>query len=416
MKGSMPRFSFRSIVFNLLLLLTSVLLTLVAAEAFYRWFKLRSTILTFTVSSTPLCEFDQEFGYRYIPNSTATTALIQNGSVVMFGQVTVDRFGNIGRGPSSWKRSDVKILAFGDSFTANPFSYYTWADYLPEDLARKLNKHVELMNFGRDGYGVLQMFHLANVMGRQFKPDLILITFISDDLSRARFWRTVKFINGQERLLVTIGPSADPDMRLAEDVTMINSSVNMQWCHAIVDSASRTDSVLIGLYAQFMSLAEDNYRASLSSLTTSFLFNRIVYRDPFHSIRKPSHNPRVDFQDFAADSSFVGDINSLKNQQIPILIIALPTNEDLKAGRYILSPQQEKLLESLQNLAGQRMVSLFNSLDDFGGNSESLFLLPYDFHPSKRGARVFAKAISKVASDLWPKLQHIQHEAAGQKD
>jgi hypothetical protein len=412
----MPRPSIRSIAVNLLLVLSSVLLTLVAAEAAYRWFKLRSTILTFTVSNRPLCEFDQEFGYRYIPNSSATTALIQNGSVVMFGEVTTDRFGNVGKSPSSWKKSDVKILAFGDSFTANPFSYYTWAEYLPDDLARTLNKHVELMNFGRDGYGVLQIFHLANEMGKQFKPDLMLITFISDDLSRARFWRALKSINGDQRLLVTIEPSADPDMRLAEDATMINSSVSMQWCRAAVDSASRTDSIFVGLYAQFMKLAEDNYRSSLSSLTTSFLFNRIVYRDPFHSVRKPSHNPRTNLLDFAADSSFVEDINSLRNQQIPILMVALPTNQDLKAGKYLLSHQQEELLESLQNLTGQSVVGLLNSLDGLKGTSESLFLLPYDFHPSKKGAQVFAKAISHVVTDLWPKVQRAQHKAAAQKD
>ena len=87
-----------------------------------------------------------------------------------------------------------------------------------------------VINFGRDSYGMLQMFHLANAMTKEFKPDLIIIAFITNDLTRARFWRTVNYIKGEKRLLTTTQPICKAALRNSIDTTM-NDSL---YYHAVV--------------------------------------------------------------------------------------------------------------------------------------------------------------------------------------
>jgi len=74
---------------------------------------------------------------------------------------------------------------FGDSWAAFQQENRNWPLFLQDVLEARLGKKVHVVNFGRDGYGILQMFDLAATKIVEWKPDLVLFTFITDDLSRA---------------------------------------------------------------------------------------------------------------------------------------------------------------------------------------------------------------------------------------
>lgn len=380
---------------NIVLLLVSVISVLVVAEGAYRLYLRSRSILSYTVASKSICEFDSAFGYRYVPNSVATTLSIRSGSPTIYGRVSVGPYSNFGDGVRSWEEKDLKILAFGDSFTANPYSYFSWTDYLAENLKAD-NQDIKVMNFGRDGYGVLQMVHFANAMVKEFRPDIVIVAFIMDDLSRARFWRTMKRIDGEDRLLTTILPTSDPEMSMAEDVTLIVPQLTLEWCNSAASGQSKSDPFLDVLHGQFRRLADENFSEGLASLSTVFLYNRIVHHDPFYSIRKPAHFAKMGLWGFEQDPAFVSDMTSLMNQQTPVYWVMLPTMDEMQAGKYIRDPQQEKLFESLVKFmkGSNKLIDLLSIAKRPTEATERLFLLPHDLHPSETGSRFYAKAIA----------------------
>ena len=104
------------------------------------------------------------------------------------------------------------MLVFGDSFTANvQHGGLTWPDLFESDLDASLPSDVVVMNFARGGYGVLQMFDLAAAKAEELRPDMVIIAFISGDLERNRFWRSVRRIGGRTRWLVAAEPLEAPE-------------------------------------------------------------------------------------------------------------------------------------------------------------------------------------------------------------
>lgn len=111
---------------------------------------------------------DEELGFRYVPGEYEGHLFV-DGVVRATSPVCINRFGNVGRAVA-----DAPLLVVGDSFTANPIDGgIAWTDYLSESA----------LNRARDGYGVLQMVHLA---ARDPRPRII-VAFITDDLTRDRW-------------------------------------------------------------------------------------------------------------------------------------------------------------------------------------------------------------------------------------
>lgn len=182
----------RFLIYKVILVVTSLAVTLLICEAGYR-LKLRLDLnrlmenATFRVSSNSIFEFDYEFGYRLIPNSAVFRGLIKEGYPHKYETIRVNGRGNIGTDADSWSSRDFKILTFGNSFTANPHMGIAWPNYLPRYLESFVDSNVELINFGRPGYGALQIFHMARMMTERYKPDLIIVTMIIADLTAGTF-------------------------------------------------------------------------------------------------------------------------------------------------------------------------------------------------------------------------------------
>ncbi len=76
----------------------------------------------------------------------------------------------------------IRIAAFGDSFThgAHVSNRNTWG----EKLAAK-DPRLEILNFGVDAYGLDQAFLRYKEEGVRYKPSIVFIGFMSDDIRRS---------------------------------------------------------------------------------------------------------------------------------------------------------------------------------------------------------------------------------------
>ena len=102
------------------------------------------------------------------------------------------------------------------------------------------------------------------------------------------------------------------------------------------------------------------------------------------------------FISFAEDVRFVEEVAALKQIGIPYYLVHLPEYRDLKANKYVQNAQQRQLLESLRLLTNKQELGLMTDNNDYADNSEKLFLLPHDLHPSGEGIAFYAKAVAKA--------------------
>jgi len=82
----------------------------------------------------------------------------------------------------NFKSDKIRIAAFGDSFVhCDEVGFEESWPYL---LERQLGSKFEVLNFGIGGYGTGQAFLRYQRMGVNFKPDIVIIGFVFDDIKR----------------------------------------------------------------------------------------------------------------------------------------------------------------------------------------------------------------------------------------
>ena len=342
-----------NLIINFSLMLLSILFTIACSELAYRLYLMRKIsvakesefmedAINYSAVDDVLTEFNLDFGYSYVANKSNNRVLVHHGYPVMCTQANINEFGNTNRIKGNYEDATVKILVFGDSFTANTdLNGITWPDLLQDELEARLNQDVHVINFGRGAYGVLQIFDLARTKIEELEPDLVIFAFITSDLVRARFWRTVNFIDGEKREFVMAEPSEEADLKKSIDATVINSMITREWCEDMLVTPDKEDALLKALNEEFIQRRREyDDPAEFNSLSTSFLFNRIVHNDPFRDFMRPALIPRFSENSYAADSRFIENVNHINQSNIPYYIIQLPTYDDLKAGEYELSEQE----------------------------------------------------------------------------
>lgn len=408
-----------NLIINVSLMLLSIIFTMAFSEIAYRLYlmqrinvskesEITEDALNYSAVDDVLTEFNLDFGYSYVANKSNNGVLVHKGYPVMCTQATINELGNTNRIKGNYEDATLKILIFGDSFTANTnLNGITWPDLLQDELEARLNQDVHVINFGRGAYGILQMFDLARTKVEELKPDLVIFAFITSDLVRARFWRTVNVINGEKRDFVMTEPSEEADLKKSIDSTVVNSMITREWCEDMLVASHKDDALLKALNKEFILRKREHYDpVEFNSLSTSFIFNRIVHNDPFRGFI-PSLIPRFSETSYAADSRFIENVNHINQSSIPYYLIHLPTYDDLKAGEYELGEQEQSLFESFQEVTGKQIINFMEyapghdsiNLDDL----EKLFLSPYDRHPSLEGIRFYAEVVTEILITLQKK-------------
>lgn len=393
---------------NSLLTLVSISITFVGLEMAYR---IRMNLNgafdhKYRVSSFVYGRFDENHGVKYPPNKKATFFNITAGKVTwcpeaisisnkdgINGKTTVEEY----------ESADIKVLVFGDSFTHWNRRGYTWPDLLQELLAEKLDKDVKVLNYGRGTYGVLQMFDLAADKIVEHQPDLVVFAFITDDLTRARWWRKAFMIDGYEGPLLS--PNKDVfNLTVATDTYLVNPLVNLDWCRKTRDS-KRSNPILDQVEEQYrkirkMTFAKRGVRENtFFSIHQSYLFNRFVLGDIFPAKTRPLI-PRIDFNDFSSDRRFLEKVEKIGETNTPYFLFHLQ-KEGVPESSSVLEGNEKMalLLSSLERITHKEVIFIHKRINR-DKEINKISLLPHDGHPNFHGLKLYAESIASYLSTL----------------
>lgn len=412
----------RPLLLNLAMTAVSVGIGLVLVEGGYRLYLWATTpppapiavegpAPTYSFYNRSHWEFDREFGYRYPPGRRLLHGSVTDGRLSTCDEIdTINARGNIGPIRGDYDSAELKILLFGDSFPAFITDGETFPSILQTVLRDQAGVDAHVVNFGRDGTGVLQMFDLAAAMVPEWKPDLVIVTFISDDLDRVRIWRTVTEVDGEPRILVTDHPDPRPGLERAADAFVLFPEASRDWCDATL-AAGGTAPELDALNQRYLRMRAHAVRPRPDYLTLghSFTLGRVLTGNPFETVRqagRPWSLPRVALRDYRDDPGFVAAMRALEESGVPMLLIHLPIAPELMEGQPMLLGFQQELWRSLEAATGQRSHRLADHIVPPLDDPLAMSHQPTDHHPSPFGMRVYAHAITRIlaAEGVLPEL------------
>jgi hypothetical protein len=401
----------RTLPLNLLLSISSIAICLAAFEIGYRSYLFYQTRiahypddrLNYEALSHPLTRFHPEFGYEYVPNQIVDRAVIRSGYPVLCSQARINQYGS----PSPYGElpgdDPFTILVFGDSFTANLFAGgLTWPDALQAELQAAVGPRIRVLNFARSAFGILQMFDLARGEIAELNPDLVLFAFITDDLTRARSWRTTTYQDGNARVLASPRPIQAPKPGQAVDVALHNPGITHEWCDSMLASTRADDELLSALNRWYRKLRRE-YRAGadFATLSTSFVFDRLVHGTAFRDQIASTIISRLADSTYGTDPRFTESLFEIHRTGVPYYLIHLPTYPDLRDRRHHLDEQERDLIEDLDRVTKGHILDFLSHYvkefpDGYPGDLGDLFLSPHDLHPSKRGVEFYGHVVSEM--------------------
>jgi hypothetical protein len=387
---------------NLCLAVAGALIGLTLAEVFYRVYLHRRIDtseydhLSFSVQDKSYSEYDALLGFHYKPGLSVDWCSIEESLPNLTGTLAIDRRGNSGPEVDD-AGSEVRIAVVGDSFTVLQHDGITWPYLLQQLLRERTGRKVAVYNHARDGYGVLQMIDLASTLVDE-RPDLILIAFITPDLTRARFWRMeVPTPRGVEGFT-----SATPALQLDKPETytrtaIVNPLATREWAERTRASRDRNDPVLRSLLDTYLR-EKHNYsitRFDPLSLRSSYVWERLTHP----RVRAAGGvNSEVTFTDFAADGRFREEVAKLKRSGIPVYLIILPWFPDLAFGQYVNPGPVLRLLNSLKKATGFPVIELLPPAP-MGFEAKTMILSPNNPHPSMTGLKYYSQKVAQALAN-----------------
>ena len=348
-------------------------------------------------------DFDQDIGFKYGRHSPLVVGEIRGGQLVGCTEIGPYDFGGMGTKTNWAEGTEFKVLVLGDSFTATAHKGRTWTDYLRDELQSKSPKKVDVINLALDGIGILQFLDIAARKVPELRPDLVIFAFITDDLTRARIWRTTAEVDGRLRVFTTRQPKKDPDLRDAVDTTLISPDVTMQWCTKSPTPNRANDQVVRDLelrYRLAVELAEN--RLDLYGLDRSLLVDRIRYGTPFRHLVEPSKkstNPRHELMRFSADDRAKEAARVVRESGSTVMLFHLATRSELRQQQEYLfrdEARERSLIDSLEDLMGSKVHGTRQHLTFQLDKLDAMGVSDNDDHPAEYGMLVYSKVVTEA--------------------
>jgi lysophospholipase L1-like esterase len=397
----------RLIIFTIFLVALGVFTGIFIAEITYRVYLyavdapsrfVRPTRGLVQVYGKPFWIYDEEFGYVYPKGEIIHNSMLENGKVVAcWSWEDFNKYGNIGPVEGNYDSADLKILVFGDSFNVTLQDGQTWVSLLQRKLTERLGRKVHVVNFGRDGYGVLQMFDLAAAKMVEWKPDLAIFTFITNDLQRIRFWRTITKVDGLWRYLVSPDPTPNPDPRTTYDTGIYHPEATPEWCRSMKETGGRDriiDEVLT-TYQRGVAVGEQKV-PDILTMRHSFLSARLRYGDPFKNSPK-FFFPVLRIKNYADDRRFLRSLKTIEETGIPYVLFHLAFYPEIKLGREFTTNYTEAALaDSLRQLTGHEIHETTRYVHMPVENPERMNLSEDNYHPSRWGMELYVDAVVEM--------------------
>ena len=385
------------------LVATGVCLSLAIAEIAVRA-HVGSRPVSFHIVNGVFGQYDREFGQRFPPSSKKVLSLVSDGRVTwcpgVIASANVDGLG--GRSTlADARNADYVIFTTGDSFSYWMQSALTIPDVVETLLGERTGLKVVNLNFARGAYGILQMLTLAAEMHPTLKPQLIVVQFITDDLTRGRWWTREAVIDGRTRSQMASRPDFN-DPRTTNDEDVVDGRATEEWCrrelHAARPDAVVKDSVSFrGVYLRSKGIAFEPF-----SLTKSYLIEAVwstFFGRPFYSQTAFSLMPRVTAEEFLADPGYRAAIQKLKQSGVPVVLVHLPNKAEILFGRPFRGRATESIWTHLERDLGTRIVTLAE-LPNHPPPPPTIDLQPNNAHPNLDGIRFYGQYVATVLEPL----------------
>ncbi len=209
--------------------------------------------------------------------------------------------------------------------------------------------------------------------------------------------------------MISTKPDPNPVWNTATDAFLLEPRATREWCQQLLNSGNTDDPISKSLEA---ALQEGRRRSSQLanpfSLSQSFVFDRILYGDPYHTTYSrwaPSQMPRHTMWDFKEDERLVANVRALAEMKIPYVLVHLATYKELEQRQEYIG--QGKEVEHYQALAAslarltQRPIhgSVEHPRLPVGELRKIVASFPRDLHPSLYGHQFYAEIVAQILRD-----------------
>ena len=178
------------------LVLVSVVFSFVVAEAGYRAVRYLSVereivaALLAVSAGVDQSVYDAAAGYRYPPNRVwddpeRLVSWRTNEHGIIANDLDPSPY------PEPKPPGEIRIAILGDSFTASNSNRVRWSDLLQVTLNESPawrrfagGRFTRVLNFGMDGTGIVQWPAAFEQIAKPFGPDLVIASYITDDILR----------------------------------------------------------------------------------------------------------------------------------------------------------------------------------------------------------------------------------------
>lgn len=393
-----------SLLGRVVLVATSVLLSLALAEIAVRA-QVGSRPVSFHIVNAVFGQYDEQFGQRFRPNSKKILSLVSNGRVVWCPGVVASANDDGLGGRSTLadaRKADYVIFTAGDSFSYWKRSALTVPDVVETLLRERTGLKVVNLNFARGTYGLLQMLTLAAEMYPTLKPHLVVVQFISDDLTRGRWWTRETVIDGRTRSQMSPRPNGFEDPRITNDEDVVDERATEAWCEQQL-LASQQDLVVKNsvafhrAYLRSKGIAFDPF-----ALTKSYLLEAVwgtFFDRPFYSQTAFSLMPRVTAKQFSADPGYSDAVQKLKKFGVPVVLVHLPNKAEIIVGRPFRGREAESIWTQLERDLGTHIVTLAE-MERRPPTPRTIDLQPDNAHPNLEGIKFYGEYVALVIEPL----------------
>lgn len=393
----------------------SVLLILIVlyglAEVAYRIYQYNRLVSNyreywFWSVESPLYVLDSHTGYRYKSDARLTARYFdENGNLLRANPIRVNNFGHVSAKDDSLDKppAEFRIAILGDSFTACTTNATPWPDLLEgflnkdENLKRLLSvERFKVINCGMDGTGLSQWSQVYDHDASRFKPDLLLVNFITGDISRKFIFRdSIKVPSATANYHVTITCSALPS-------TLENDECSFARVIAvdprIFEDRSRTTQV-----------KREVYRKTVTSLPwfsphpEILALGGLFGLTPRLQIAGRRLNPYFDTPEQAVSTS-IKALREILGRHSKMLILHHPTLEELLHPTRELPVMVRNLIAQGSGLNIETMLRFLPVSVD--GTEIRKWYIPNDGHPSDYGCALYAQAMLERLQEYFRDSRH----------
>jgi hypothetical protein len=295
---------------------------------------------------------------------------------------------------ATYERAEIKLITTGDSFTHWKRDGVTIPDVVAARLSEQTGKSVANLNFGRGAYSMLHMLKIGSQMAAVHKPDMLIVQFITDDLTRGWWWTKELDLAGRRRALISASLVGLTD-GTANDEYIVDARATESWCEERLKKQDE-DAVLRDANSFYWSYrSEKGLVVNAWSLSRSYILLRILYGPTMTKKASAATGalPRIDYDEFARNPIVWQSAASLRQSRTKVVFVHLPVVGELTGG-LVLSQEQQRIWRYIENTFDTQVLTAAQVA--VPPIPEKMDLRPLDAHPNLSGIEFYGQYVARA--------------------